>query len=47
MMDRHCANVCFNNNVMPITEKMKDGMQPLSLGDILSFGFSELIAPLT
>ena len=32
---------------MPITEKIKDGMQPLSLGDILSFGFSELIAPLT
>ena len=46
-MDWHRANVCSNNNVMPITEKMKDGMQLLSSGVIPSLDFSELIAPLT
>ena len=47
MMDQHHANVCFNNNVMPITEKMEDGMQSMSLGEIPSFDFSESLVPLT
>ena len=47
MMDRHRANVCSNNNCMPLTEEMKDGMQPLSFGEIPSFDFSESLAPLT
>ena len=47
MMDRHRVNVCSNDNVMPITEKMKDGMQSLSLGEIPSFDFSGSIATLT
>ena len=46
-MDWHRANVCSNNNVMPINEKMKDGMQLLSSGVLPSFDFSELITPLT
>ena len=49
MMDRHRANVglCSNNNVMPISEKMKDNTQPLSFGEIPSFDLSQSMAPLT
>ena len=37
----------FQNNVMPINEEMKDGIQPLSSGEIPYFNFPEFIAPLT
>ena len=47
IIDWHRANICSNNNVMPITEKMKDGMQLLSFREIPSFDFSELIASLS
>ena len=47
MINRDHANVCSNNNVMPITEKMKDDMQPLSFDKIPYFDFSESIAHLT
>ena len=43
MMDWHRTNVCSNNNVMLITEEIKEGMQPLSVGEIPSFVFSESI----
>ena len=47
MMNRDHANVCSINNVIPITEKMKDNMQSFSFDEIPYFDFSESIAHLT